>query len=691
MNFSKTFYSRKPSKNKLILSKNIFFNSARGNNSIFYNTNYKKYNSFSTSLNKSTKNFISKNELKTISKLLNEKFEKSLEFKEQLKSFYKNHIKSKIRKSNKYKSLFEKTEISDSNNFNSDMEKMLINSKLKSKTNKKKFNYIITNTNNSNNFDLNSFNINSVELSKRNDNNNKNKFISNNKSMSIYKGENILKTHYTTYLPKESKNEAKKEDTRNKIYNNFLEKIKYQRHPPYYIDFREKNLINFYAQTKNFCFRKYFLFLQKNKFEMEKEKTELKLSLEDIDINKFMKFYKLFKPYTINFERYLSFLKEKILEELKEKEKLELIEGGLFEEVSVLRKKLMNMHKTLKSYIDDKYFLLCVKQLTIDVEKFSDKYKTEFKIDLQNLETLKRYMNEISELADEENILGKNKKNLDKKVKENKSNSEDEIPFNSKIEKIRENFEKSFNHISSFEPIFESEEEFLGKMDDAQKRIENLLKKDDETEFETSNMREFISQHSIEIKKEKEISFYQESIDNRYKRRLLEEKRKNKYLLNYRDEIIKLKRYNISYKIIRKIKSLINNILYSHDKELNSFFTVRNKKLKNNPTFMLKNLENAIIFLINFKQKQKEINNFEYTKIIKIIEKNNRLAIIEQKKEEIKLKAENKLKQIIEKNMKIFLKKDKRINVKYKPIKNLDNELNKDKNEDDENSVDIFY
>ena len=98
--------------------------------------------------------------MKTISKLLNEKFEKSLEFKEQLKSFYKNDIKSKIRKSNKYKSLFEKTEISDSNNFNSDMEKMLINSKLKSKTNKKKFNYIITNTNNSNNFDLNSFNIN---------------------------------------------------------------------------------------------------------------------------------------------------------------------------------------------------------------------------------------------------------------------------------------------------------------------------------------------------------------------------------------------------------------------------------------------------------------------------------------------------------------------------------------------------
>ena len=67
------------------------------------------------------------------------------------------------------------------------------------------------------------------------------------------------------------------------------------------------------------------------------------------------------------------------------------------------------------------------------------------------------------------------------------------------------------------------------------------------------------------------------------------------------------------------------------------------------------------------------------------------MAIIKQKKEEIKLKAENKLKEIIEKNMKVFLKKDKRVNVKYKPLKNFDSLINKDKNEDDEKSIDILY
>ena len=690
MNFSRTFYSKKPSKNKLYLSKNLFWNTIKDNNSIFYNTNYKKYNSFSKSLNKSSKNFISKNELRTISKLLSEKHEKKEELKEQLKTFYKNEIQAKIRKSTKYKSLFEKTEISDPNKFHSDLERVLINSKLKSKSNKKKFNFIITNTNNSNNFDLNSSNINSVDFIKKSDNISKNKFL-NSRSMNLFKGEKILKTHYTKYFPIESKKEINKEDIRKNIYKNILEKITYIRSPPYFIDFREKNLINFYEQTKNFCFQKYHLFLQRNKLEVEKMRNDLILTLGDMNIIKYMKIQNLFKPYNINFERYLSFLKEKIFKEIKQKDKLKLIEGELIEEIVILKKRLMNMHKTLKLYIDDKYFLLCVKNSTLDMEKFSDKYKTEYKIDLQNLETLKRYINEISELANEEDMLTKNKKNLDTKVKENKPNSEDEIPFNSKIEKIRGDFEKNFKHSLNFKDIFESEEEFLHKINAPQKRIENLLKMDDETECETANMREFISQHSKEIQKAKEISLYQENMNNKYKKSLLEEKRKNKYLLDYKNKIIKLKRYNVSYKIIKRIKNIRNNILYSNDKVLNSFFPYKSRKLKDNPTVMLKSLEDTIIFLINFKQQQKQINYSEYSKVIKVIEKNNRLAIIKQKKEEIKLKAENKLKEIIEKNMKVFLKKDKRVNVKYKPLKNFDSLINKDKNEDDEKSIDILY
>ena len=60
---------------------------------------------------------------------------------ENAKPIYKEEIKTKIRKSNKYKSLFEKTEISNSNNSKNELEKKLITLKLKSNKKKIQFYY----------------------------------------------------------------------------------------------------------------------------------------------------------------------------------------------------------------------------------------------------------------------------------------------------------------------------------------------------------------------------------------------------------------------------------------------------------------------------------------------------------------------------------------------------------------------
>ena len=137
---------------------------------------------------------------------------------------------------------------------------------------------------------------------------------------------------------------------------------------------------------------------------------------------------------------------------------------------------------------------------------------------------------------------------------------------------------------------------------------------------------------------------------------------------------------------------MIKNISNLQDKSVNEILIEKNKKRKEIPYYMLKNLENTIIYLINFKEEQKIKNNVEYSKIIKIIEKNNRLSVIEQKKEEVKIKNENKLKVIIEKNLKVFLNKEKRTCIDIKPLKKIkDDSLNKNKNSDDEKSIDIFY
>ena len=701
MDFSRTFYIRNSSKNKLLLSKNIFNNYERSNKSAkkyFYITNYKKYNSFSTSpTNNTSNNYVTKNTLKSINKLISGKLEKSKDIKAQLKNFYKDEIKNKIRRSNKYKSVFEKTEVNNSNNMNKEFEKQMI--QLKIKSNKKKFNYIITNANNTNitnnNYNINTYNLN-TSASNTNHNLSKTKLKPKNLNLNLCNSENINKTHYTTtYYTKETKestNPNKKENIRNKIYKNILEKITNKRHLPFSLDFREKNLINFYAQTKNFCYKKYFLYLKRNELETAKMRSDIVNVLGDIEINKFNKFYQLLKPYSIDFEKYRIFLKEKIKYEFKEREKLKLIESELVADIVILNKNLINMHKTLKSYIEDKYFLLCVKNYTMNLDKFSEKNKTEFKIDLQNLNTLKRYINEITELTTEENILNKQKQMTDINVNIQNSNSDKDIPFIIKLQKIRENFEGSFNHNITQEICFTNIQEFLEHISNSQTRIENLLKMDSEVEFELANLRDFISHNAIEIKKIKEIFASQNYKYIKYQQDLIDEKRKNKYLLNYKNKIMKLKKYTISNKMKRKIKGVINNILDTHDKKLTAIYFAQNKKFRDFPNYLLKTLEKMINFLIKFKQEQKLNNNIEYMKIIKVIEKNNRISIIEQKKEELKIKAEQKFQEIIEKNTKLLFIKDKRINVKYKPVtKNQNEDLNKKTNKDDEKSIDIFY
>ena len=415
-------------------------------------------------------------------------------------------------------------------------------------------------------------------------------------------------------------------------------------------------------------------------------KSDLINSLGDLDINKYMKFYQLFKPYNTNFERYVIFLKEKTYYEAKQKDKLKLIENELLDDIVILNKTLMNMHKTLKSYLSDKFFLLCVKNSTLDLEKFSKEYKTEFKIDLKNLETLKNYIKEISELNSEENILAKNKGSFNIKIKNNSDDKNNS--FISKIHKIRENFELSFNHDVTGHKIFETEEEFLEGVNSSRQRIELLLKKGNLVEIELANLRDYISHNAVQIEKMQNNIIKRENIYNLFQQNIINVKKKNKLLLDYKRKIMKFKKYNISNKIIRKIKYIINNILETGDKSLKQFFT-KKRKLKENPNIMLKDLENLIIFLINFKQEQKLHNYIEYSKVIKNMEKNKRIAVIEQRKEEFEKNAEKKMKEIIEKNMKVLLIKDKRTNVSYKPIKKNMNNITI--NDDDEKNEELFY
>ena len=321
MDFSRTFYSNNLSKNKLYLSQNIFTNYTTENKSakkIYYTNNDIRYKSISTSpMNNTSENHMTKNNLKSINKLISHKLDKSRMVKTQLNSFYKEEIKYKIRKSSKYKSLFEKTEITNNfDNFQSSLDKKLINAKLK--WNKKKYNFFNINSNKTNN--LNKYKINTSNFSPRENNKSLASFESNhnkknhiNNSLNIYNTDNINKKYYTkTYydIDLNNKKQSKKnikQNIKSQICKNIKDEIFNDRYPPYPVDFREKNLINFYAQMKNFCYKRYCLYLQKKKLEIAKMKSDLLITLGDMEIIKYEKFYKLFKPYILNFQSYLFF------------------------------------------------------------------------------------------------------------------------------------------------------------------------------------------------------------------------------------------------------------------------------------------------------------------------------------------------------------------------------------------------
>ena len=126
------------------------------------------------------------------------------------------------------------------------------------------------------------------------------------------------------------------------------------------------------------------------------------------------------------------------------------------------------MHKTLKSYLNDKYFLLCVKNATLDLKKFNKKHEKEFEMDLQNLETLKKYIQDISELASEENILLKNKNshelnnnnnsNSDKDKEKNKEKDKEKNKENDTSKKDITKLNKIDSFTNNFGPYLSNEE-----------------------------------------------------------------------------------------------------------------------------------------------------------------------------------------------------------------------------------------
>ena len=523
-----------------------------------------------------------------------------------------------------------------------------------------------------------------------NDNKNKvkNMSILNNVAKKINNGPN-LNSNYVV-------------QTENNICSNnkqsFITSLNYIQPPPFQVKFREQNLLNFYSKIRDLIYRKYFLFLQKKNYERVKETSQFNKELHSMDIFKFIRFYKLFKPFNYYLEQYLIFLKNKIKLEYKQNEKMKILKNDLLTDVLISHKKLLKIHKRLKGYLNDKFVLLCVKNLTLNLESFGEKDKNEFEQDLKTFEILKNYINELSEINFQD--FGSNKKKstiatIRQRTSTNSPNNRRNSLFKKKTNRNSLN-DKEKDIISILKnsrihfptkPVFGSISEFNEYINISRKNIESLLLKSNRINIETANLRDHYLQHEINKNIDQNKNTYTESDFDIIEQKLSLIKARNMQLNIYKKKLLKMKRIKI-IRIIRKIKEIINTIFEQGNKNLTKLIIKKNIK---KPILALKELEKIINYLLEFKNYQKNNNKEEYNMVVKDIDKKKRLLIIKLTREENENKIEKKSKDLIEKEMKILNIKDRRTIINIKPPGSK-KEAKKDENSDkDKDSIDITY
>jgi hypothetical protein len=237
-------------------------------------------------------------------------------------------------------------------------------------------------------------------------------------------------------------------------------------------------------------------------------------------------------------------------------------------------------------------------------------------------------------------------------------------------------------------PVFESIDEFDDYMKKSRKKIEILLLESNNIEIETANLRDNFLQNIKDI----DIAnyYYTRNVNElkRLNQELLKIKKENIKLKLYKKSLLKINKVKYNQEITKKLKENINLIIQQNNKTLNKIINIKNI---DRPNLALKEIENIIIFLLDFKQKQKIINRNEYNEAAKEVEKKKRLLTIKQKKEEDKNKLEKKSKELMEKNAKILNISNRKTNIRIIPPNFNKIDKKETNSDDDKDSVDITY
>ena len=469
----------------------------------------------------------------------------------------------------------------------------------------------------------------------------------------LSRNNNDISKYYSTELNNNSVNYKYNNDS--SIYDKLKEPL-YQLYTS-----RKDSLLDFKAQTRN------IRLLKIDSYNGQKALNSLKESLLYNETKTLQFEYskdnekKLLNIFKNNFHSYLIYLKRKADRENNINENLIEKKNYLKGKILTMGSKINKILRKFEHYLESKSFLLCIKECSLNFQKFSKESQIDILYDLYKLYNYKNQnfqTNILNNSQDFKKWIEKNAKIIIESDSMKKS-----AYFNFIITSIdTKNFFDIFNCINEnyikyhkVKNIFESVDDFNRTLLNDQSHIRLSL---DKFSVSISGLNEL--KNDLIYEKRRKIKIVQELNLSKNGRNLFNEKL-NIAKTNYLDKIIDNENYskeknkiNLSEKIIDKINKILNYIIEYDSIDIRKIkFEKENKKIT---TIIdkVRYIEKVLNFLFKYKEEQKNINSMNYEKVMKEFKKEQIMRKFRNKEETMKKIQELKIKKILEKKDKIL-------------------------------------
>ena len=414
---------------------------------------------------------------------------------------------------------------------------------------------------------------------------------------------------------------------------------------PNRINSKNESLLKFKSQNKEIIISNYINNIQKYKMKHFNESIQTQNELLNVEIYHLEKMINLIKAYMKDDEKYYEYLKITLKKEKEYNESLIDKKIKVFIETYLLNPRLMHIHKVYKRNIENKFFLLCVKNLTSEFEKFPEEDKEDYNLDLETLS----YLSNFTFIEKRLNILSKEQN-------ENLSINEiEEILFGRKL-------------IRKPKLIFNSIESYILKLNEVENNVQNSLVIFNEKQKELNEIRDEYNNLLDLFEQDSKIDyFYKNEIQN-YIEKYNEVKIRFEYLKHYKKNIqIQLKKLINLDLVEEKILEVYMNI--------NKKYHISIKRKFNEKVTIityLKDLERCINQLIAYEKEQILINNENYKVVKKKIERKNKLKKMNEFKEKSIMEFQEKINKVLRKNDKLIIKQRRKIdNIVFNQVKKI--------------------